>query len=446
MRSTRWAVIRATYPELKSTTLKTWCEWFPEPVGKMRWDAPISCLIKFPLEDGTLVEAEVLFFPVETPADIEKLSSLEITGAWMNEARELPVDVMNKLTERVGRYPKIVKDGAGRIIHGPTWRGVIMDTNPPDDDGWWYALAEGANDEVRQQIAEFEGKLRGLGYLRDGQRLYEFFKQPGGLIEVNGALEPNPLAENVTHLDGGYAYYYRQAAGKKKNWIKAQILGQYATFSTGRPVYEEYNDDIHCRAIEPIRGLPLLLGQDYGRTPATAICQITKTGQFRVIDEVVSQGMGIRVFARDLLKPHLAQHYQGYTVVVIGDPSGNDPRDTEEKTCFQILNEEGIAAVPAITNELTARIEAISFYLNSMHGGEPNFLISPRAATIRKGLNGSYCYDRIQVSGDRYRDVPAKNKYSHPVEGAQYAALHTRLVNVNDAWSKPIAYPKQKWL
>jgi len=436
VRRTRWAVVRATYPELKSTTIRTWQQWFPESFAPMRWDSPITSVIRMPLEDGTRVEIEVLFFPVESPQEIEKLSSLEITGAWINEARELPIEVLQKLTERVGRYPP-VKEG------GPTWRGVLMDTNPPPDDGWWYGLAEGADPEMLEQMLGIERKLREMGYLGEGQKLYEFFKQPGGLIEEGGELKPNPKAENIQNLDGGYAYYYRQAAGKKKNWIKAQVLGQYATFSSGRGVYEDdYNDEVHCREVEAVRGLPLIIGQDYGRTPAAAICQITKSGQFRVIDEVVAQGMGIRTFARDWLKPHLAQHYRDFQIVIVGDPSGLDGRDTEEATCFQILAEEGFAAVPAISNELQMRIESLSYYMNQMGGGEPKFLISPRAITIRRGLNGGYCFDRVQVSGDRYKDVPSKNKYSHPVEAAQYAALHTKVVNVNDTWGKPINYGK----
>jgi hypothetical protein len=436
VRRTRWAVIRATYPELKSTTIRTWQQWFPDQVAPMKWDAPISSMIRIPLPDGTRAEIEVLFFPVESPQEIEKLSSLEITGAWINEARELPVEVLNKLTERVGRFPPM-KEG------GPTWLGVIMDTNPPDDDGWWYGLAEGADPELMEQMAEVEAKLRELGALKEGQKLYEFFKQPGGLIEKDGKLDPNPLAENIPNLPGGYAYYYRQAAGKKKNWIKAQVCGQYATFSTGKPVYEEYNDDLHCREINPNPALPLLIGMDYGRKPAAVLCQITKRGQFRIVDEVVAQGMGVRVFARDWLKPHLAQHYKDYQVAIIGDPSGNDGRDTEETTCFQILAEEGLAAVPALTNESTARIEAIADYLNKMVDGEPGFLISPKARMTRKGLNGGYCYDRVQVAGGQYRNVPNKNNpYSHPAEAAQYAALHCKYVNVNDAWSKPINYGK----
>ena len=35
VRRSRWAVIRNTYPELKSTTIKTWEEWFP--FARMKW-------------------------------------------------------------------------------------------------------------------------------------------------------------------------------------------------------------------------------------------------------------------------------------------------------------------------------------------------------------------------------------------------------------------------
>ena len=36
----------------------------------------------------------------------KKLLSLELTGAWINEAREVPKAILEGLTGRVGRYPK----------------------------------------------------------------------------------------------------------------------------------------------------------------------------------------------------------------------------------------------------------------------------------------------------------------------------------------------------
>ena len=39
---------------------------------------------------------------------------------------------------------------------------------------------------------------------------------------------------------------------------------------------------------------------------------------------------------------------------------------------------------------------------------------------IRKGLQGGFCYRRVQTSGERYSDQPDKNEYSHPVEALEY--------------------------
>ncbi len=45
-RKARWAVIRNTYPELKSTTIKTWQTWFNDELAPIRWDAPITAHMK----------------------------------------------------------------------------------------------------------------------------------------------------------------------------------------------------------------------------------------------------------------------------------------------------------------------------------------------------------------------------------------------------------------
>jgi hypothetical protein len=97
---------------------------------------------------------------------------------------ELPKSALDVATQRVGRFRP-------REAGGPTWTGVIMDTNPPDDDHWWYRAE------------------------KDPPGKWEFFKQPGGLIEVDsGEYKPNPKAENIGNLPGGHEYYLRQVPGK----------------------------------------------------------------------------------------------------------------------------------------------------------------------------------------------------------------------------------------
>ena len=64
---------------------------------------------------------------MDRPEDVRKVLSLEYTGAFINEARELPKAVVDGITMRVGRYPSM-KDGIGA-----TWCGVVADTNAPDE-------------------------------------------------------------------------------------------------------------------------------------------------------------------------------------------------------------------------------------------------------------------------------------------------------------------------
>jgi hypothetical protein len=415
VRKTRWGVVRNTYPELKSTTLKTWCEWFP--FAQMRYDAPITSVIQCqsPQNDGTQIHMEVLFFPVDRPEEIGKLKSLELTGAWANEAGEIGKPIIDMLTQRIGRYPP-VKNG------GPTWSGLIMDTNPPDDDSWYYRLAE-----------------------KEHPKDWEFFRQPGGLLEKDGEFTPNPEAENVPNLPGGYNYYLRQIAGKSSDWIKVFLLGQYGTIADGRPVYPEWNDEIHAKVcIQSLNvNLPLILGFDYGLTPACVICQLTDRGRLLVVAELFAKDMGIRQFARDIVKPFLLNNFQKYHFQACGDPAGVSRKDTDERTCFMELADEGIPAVPASSNTFVARREAVAKFLNKMVDGKPGILVDPACDMIRRGFNGRYQYRRLQVVGaERFKDIPDKNDYSHLHDALQYAALYALSMNNSVEWSKKIEYPK----
>ncbi len=398
VRRTRWAVVRNTYPELKTTTIKTAIDWTPEPMMTMNWGSPVTGKIDYILPDKTRLQAEILFLALDRPQDIKKLLSLEITGGWMNEARELPKEILDGLTMRIGRYPA-KRDG------GPSWTGVFMDTNPPDDDHWWFHQSE----EVKPDT-------------------WEFFHQPSALIRTeDGMYLNNPAAENVDNQPLGYKYWHQMLPGKTQDWINVYVMGNYGTVEDGKPVYPEYNDIIHCAEedLKPYPGIPLRLGWDFGLTPAVALFQITPKGQCRVLDEIVALDMGVKRFIRDEVKPHLSNKYPGMSIISVGDPAGTQRTQTQEDTCMQILKEEGLQTMPAHTQELVARREAVSQFLMSMDSdGKPNFQLSPRCRYLRKGFNGAYKYERVQVSREeRYKDKPHKNVYSHIHEGLQYGLL-----------------------
>lgn len=422
MRKARWAVIRGTYPELKSTTIKTWEHWISPDIAPIKWDAPITCNLKVKdCGDGNGMHLEVIFIALDTAQDTGKLRSLELTGAWINEASEVPKEVFDMVTQRVGRYP--AKSHGG----GPIHPCIILDTNPPDDDHWYYRLAE---EETPQG--------------------WDFFKQPGGLIRVGDGeqveYQPNPDAENVFNLPQGYEYYLKMIGGKTEQWINIFVLGRYGTTADGKPVYPEYNDRIHVAKedLEPIAGLPVIVGFDFGLTPSAVLIQLTPKGQLLILDELIGEDMGIRQFASDVVRPLLMTKYSRNKITSVGDPAGMNRAQTDERTCFQELYEVGIAAEPANTNDFLPRREAVAFYLTKMAGGEPGMLISPSCKTIRKGFIGGYRYERLRVAGERYKDRPVKDKFSHPHDALQYACLATR-VHVPTARARTVSKKAVAW-
>jgi hypothetical protein len=381
IRKTRWAIIRNTYRELIDTTMNTFFDWIPQDWGVYK-AGDMKFTLKYPVGDGTSIEAEFLFRALDKPDDIKKLLSLELTGGWINEAREIPKAVMDMLIGRLGRYPS-ARDG------GPTWFGLIMDTNPPDSDHWWYTLFE-------------ETRPKG----------YKLYRQPGGR-------EPN--AENIENLPPNY--YENMLLGKDSEWVNVYVNGQYGFIADGMMVHPQFNPSIHVAndIIEPDRELPLWVGLDFGRTPAAEFAQQDEEGQWRFIDEICTTNMGADRFAV-VLGEHLRRHYRGFAIEIYGDPAGSDAPQTGDDTPFDILYAAGIDAQPAPSQDPDIRRGALSMQLTQMtFSGQPRFLVSPKCKMLVKGLSGGFKYRRMQIVGeDRYQNVPDKNRYSHPCEAAEY--------------------------
>lgn len=400
LRNRRTAIIRNTYGELRTTTVKTWHQWFPEDLGDWNQQAPMTHRLR--LGD---INWEVIFLALDQPKDVAKLLSLELSDAWVNEAREVPKAVIDGLSGRVGRFPP-VRDG------GCTNPQIIMDTNPPDSDHWWYRVAE-----------------------EDTPDEWSFHSQPSGL---------SPEAENLANLPP--KYYQRAAQGKTGDWVKVYVHGEYGFVQDGKPVYPEFVDSFHVRDFTMDRRVGLRLGLDFGLTPAAVIGQRLKSGRWLIDREVVSERMGAINFAEELLRV-LSEHYPGWPIESItGDPAGNQGQagDKEERTIFQIMAAHGVSAVPATTNEFSVRREAVAKALSTVVDGTPALLVHSRCRTLRKGMAGKYQFTRLQVRGDpRYKDAPLKNEFSHVAEALQYQMLgggEGRAVVSGGAALKPLDY------
>lgn len=412
-RRTRWAVIRNTNPQLKTTTIKTWLEWFPESVfGKFGWSVPYCHNIR--IND---IECEVYFVSMDAPEDVRKVLSMDLTGAWINEAREEDKNIIDALTMRVGRYPQKKMHG------GPTWSGIIADTNPPDEDHWWPIMAGHVDPPEYMTAADKKMLVKPSNW--------EFFTQPAAMIETpnpDGSYEYkiNPDAENIANLSDDY--YSNTIAGKTKRWIDVYIMNRYGAAEESSPIYPMYNAELHAvdAGYSPVTTDVVYIGIDFGLTPAAIFGQKPEDKYWHLFRELVCRNTTIDVFGRTLSRIMRSEFPVGTIFKVYGDPTG-DVRDPNKGfTPFQILKTHGINCVPAPSNDPVLRIETVSRLLNSMEDGKPVIVVHKRnVPMLDKGFDGGYKYKRTMIAGTSiFEDVPnKKNPYSHPHDALQYLLL-----------------------
>lgn len=414
IRRSRWAVVRNTNPQLRTTTIKTWLEWFPERIfGKFNWSVPYTHNIKI----GN-AEIEVIFLALDRPDDVDKLLSLDLTGVWVNEAREVSKAVVDGCTMRVGRYPSM-KDG------GPSWYGVFADTNAPGDDHWWPIMAG------ESPIPDYIPREEALMLQKPAD--WKFFTQPPGMVEKFDAAgkeiigyELNKNAENVMNLPSDY--YEKIILGKTKSWIDVYVMNRLGSIDEGRTVYPTYNDEVHISKdpLMVLDGLPIIVGMDFGLTPAAIFGQRMPNGRWLILRELVTYDMGTVRFA-ETIRAEISRNFPSHSLdkfEFFGDPAGDQRAQTDETTPFQILRTQGIIARPTHTNDPVVRIEAVEGVLNRMVDGLPGLLLDPSCKTLRQGFRSGYQYRRLQTSGEaRYEEKPFKNKFSHPHDALQYLVV-----------------------
>lgn len=410
-RRSRWAVIRSTYSQLKTTTIKTWCDWFPPDVfGAVKGDSPMTHLIK---KDG--VELEVIFLALDSLADINRLKSLELTGAYVNEAQFVHnPEIISTIIERTDRYPgKMYGGGLGKPY-------VIMDCNPPSTDHWIYQKFE-----------------------RERPENWSIYKMPPALIkDIEGNWVNNPDADFIDQLPNKN-YYKNLAYGASEEYIRVSLCGEYGVLEDGRAVHPEYNDRLHYvnRTIQANENVEIGLGWDFGNTPACAVVQVFPDGQLVVLDEFWTEYMSVREFTQNIVIPQLDKKYPFWRKNYISrhDPAGQG-MNSDGRTCQQILQELGIVSLPASSNSSQYRRDGLKYFLTKMVSGNPGILFTGNCVMLREGLMGKFKYEVIKASlmlaSQSFQEKPLKNIYSHICEALEYICTQYARITKNETTNK----------
>lgn len=390
IRRSKWLIVRNTAEQLKLTTFQTFTEWVQPGVAGEWKVSDKTFYLRAQHPDGTIIEAAFLFIALDTPDDVRKALSLECTGLWGNECRELNSEVVDGLISRANRFPPLSDGGA-------TEPGAIFDTNMPELESWW-------GDKMTLPPKNWSIHL-----------------QPSALIPDTDRVNPN--ADNLHNLAA--TYYSNLVAGKAIEWINVYLRAKYGFSQAGLPVFRSFKEHIHVAKKELLYNPKLLLviGLDpgIGGTGAT-IGQMDLFGRLVVLDEIVCQGVGAMRFVDDFLKPMLKNKYPDADVVISIDPAADNRTQIDEMTVANSLRKRNFKVQTAHTNKIEARISAVDFYLNRLVDGEAAILVNARCINLIRAMVGGYKYN-VTKNGVTALE-PCKDKHSHIADGLQYLCCY----------------------
>lgn len=416
-RRTRYLVLRNTRDQIRSTVQKTLFEWCP-PGQAGEWKSTENTLyVRAGLGDKTTINCEIMLVALDDPSDVRKALSLEATGVFMNEWRELHPEVIQGISSRVGRYPP-PKEGVP--VTNPC---IMMDTNMPVEETWHW-------EQFENPPSNWSVHLQPRAILTFDEYLHQQGEEP---VEEDGIIDAfdrtwwvNPKADNLKNLHKDY--YKNNIPGKSEDFIRTFLRCEYGRAMNGLPVYEKtFRPDFHISPedLRPLRSAahPIVIGLDYGRTPAAVFMQRDVRGRVNVLSELVSQNMGIEMFLDTKLKPHIAQEYMGCHFVVAPDPAGWAKTQVGEVSPTDVVKRAGFKVVKPPTNLPELRIQAVERFLVKQIDGKAAILIDPKKCPeLVKGFRYGYRY-KLNKNGSMVDINPEKNQFSHGNDAMQYGCL-----------------------
>jgi hypothetical protein len=383
-------------PQLKDTTLVSWGYWFKHGQAG-EWNATDKI---FTLRYGD-VECIVLFRPLDTPDDVERVLSLEINFAILDEFVQIPKAIVDALSARLGRYKQ--PDGTPVTI----W-GMWGSSNPSTEDNWWYdylhsdAVAVWSHDpDVRERAAAVH--LEKYGSTANAT----YFHQPSGL---------SPEAENLENLPGQRGYYTNAAKGKTTAWVKQFIEAQWGFSVEGQPVVPQFREEFHVsrRPMEWNRHKPLIIALDPGIAGSAMLFgQEDFDGRLSVYKELVQEGYGAKRLIEERLIPVLRQEFRGARVIIVPDPAAKSRTQTDESSVVKVFKQYFEVECES-NNRFPLRLNAIEHFTSTLIQGTGAVQIDKIGCPILvRALKGGWRYLSDTKKEVLKSATPDKNQFSH---------------------------------
>lgn len=216
--------------------------------------------------------------------------------------------------------------------------------------------------------------------------------------------------------DPNYIKHVRESMPVRQ--FKQEYELQWDSFE-GLSVFADWDLEIHGikGEIVPHIGMPLLLGFDFGLTPACIVCQLQEEQLF-VLREFTALNMGAERFLH-WMTPQLKTLYPQWLdferdYICFIDPSGMFRKDTDETTCASIIMNHGLRKIipgPVQWDERKRSVE--DFLTRRTKKGALLQVSLPNCPILTRGFQGGYRYDDRVLESEPNKLRPKKDIHSH---------------------------------
>lgn len=405
IRHSRAVVVRNTAPQLRDTTLVSWGYWFKDGQAGQWKATDKNFILRF--DD---VECEVMFRPLDTPDDIARVLSLEVTFVIIDEFVQIPREVIEALSARCGRWKP-------PGFAPPTNWGMWGASNPGTEDNWWYDFLHDQTKVLKWTPAMLDPHVK-RAITKMSNTNHAYFHQPSALT---------PQAENVENLPGGIGYYTNQVKGKSDIWVKQFVEAEWGFSISGTPVVGSFKAALHV-STKPLKFNPmrkLIVGLDPGLGGTAAIFMQEDTwGRLLVFSELITTNIPMTRFLTDHFKPHVRDRFgPDAQVIICPDPAAAIRSNSDANTVVAVIRKSYDTWMES-NNRLPLRLNAIDHYATRLVEGMPALQIDPQQCPVLiRALKGGWRWTidpkRFQTGGE-----PEKNTWSHPGDGFGYGCRY----------------------
>lgn len=426
LRHSRMLVTRDTMPNLESSTLNTWLQWFPEDqYGKITGSDYYTQKWNFEDVRATVVFRAFGFDDLEK--QIAKLRSTEWTAAWVNEGQFFPLALVKEIYSRTGRFPAR-KDCPAYDRSKRT----VMDMNAPASEENWTYYMRGKTPLPREMTAE-----QRFVYQKPDD--WEFFEQPPAVIEVRSEtgefekFDVNPKAENLPHI--GEDSIRQELSGRTYNEVRRDLMNKVVPMQRGYPRYTQFDVRLHVRdELTIFEELPVIAGYDPGLNGCVTLWQ-QPDDRWLCHHVIKADGRGANALADDVIKTLNLRFpfWKDFGFVGWGDPYGkarfggsSTGEIKQEDTAFAIMDAKGLKFRPPEKKDNPSLRHEIgkSLMLSLSDTGGPRLLLDKRyCKPLISALDGG-CTMKQEKTPDGLKTiekVDKKNPHADVCEAAEYA-------------------------